>query len=210
MTNEKILKYQNKIFNQESKFNIYGQINMDELEKFKTKLSQYKITTNILFSDPNFYLDLKFIELDQSIGISEYICKEIVWINEHYDFIEQIRTIESDIKFLITKSYKFGLISNVQYKLVKKFFTLVKKIYETDTILKDLYVNSKKNKKINLTQLNFYFDILEIILLKIKQIEFFLYNKSTKIELLLENKNYINNIAKLKTTLELSMSEYDT
>ena len=146
---EKIIKYQKKILNYESEFNIFRQINKNELEKFQKKLNQYKITTNLLYTDMNFYSELKFIELAQPVGTNKYIYMDIIWIHEHYEFIESIRSVESDIKLLLVKSHKLGLITNIQFKLVKKIFKSINLIFESDTILRDFYtsVNGKNNIK---------------------------------------------------------------
>ena len=219
---EKIMKYQKKILNHESNFNEFKEINKSELEKFQTKLNYYKITTNLLYLDPNFYSELKFIELDHSIESDKYIYKEIIWIHEHYEYIEQIRSIELDIKLLLFKSHNIGLISNIQFRLAKKIYKSIDTIYKSDVILREFYskftkfdnsddenYNKTINKNINMNQLKkvhleFYFNLLEIIILKMYNLKK-IYKKSNKIDLLLENQDYLNNILTFKNLLEKSL-----
>lgn len=213
---EELIKYEKKILSHESKFNTFRQINKNELEKFQIKLNHYKITINLLLSDSNFYSELKFIELDQSVNINEYVYMDIIWTHEHYEFIEKIRSIEPDIKLLLAKSHKLGLITNVQFKLAKKIFKLINNIFESDSILKDFYVGFNKNNinknninnnityQANESHLEYFFNIIEIIILKMYNIEKII-NKENDINLLLYNFNYLNNISKLKKLLEKSL-----
>lgn len=202
---EKIIKYEKKILQYESKFNTFRQINKNELEKFQVKLNQYKIITDLLHSDMNFYSELKFIELDYSVSTGEYIYMDIIWIHEHYEFIESIRSIEPDIKSLLNKSHKLGLISNIQLKLAKKIFKSINLIFESDIILRDFYtcVNNKNNTicQISKSNLEFYFNIIEIIILKMYSIEKNNNDKLNNIDLLFLNSDYLNNIYKLKNLL---------
>lgn len=214
---EKIIKSEKKIFNHESNYNKFKKINKNELEKFHKELNHYKITTNLLFGDPNFYSELKFIELDQSVESSKYLYLETIWISEHYNFIEKTRSIESDIMLLLIESNKIGLISNVQFQLAKKIFNSIDMIYKSDKVLKDFYNDfyndfySNKNNKTKITKslnkshLEFFFNILEIIILKMYCIDKKLLKKSNKLELLLENQKYLNNISKFKNLLEKSL-----
>ena len=213
---EKITKYEKKILSYESKFNKFKKINKSELEKFNKELFHYKTMTKLLLTDPNFYSTLKFIELDKSDELVQYNFQEIIWIHEHYEHIEKIRSIESDIKLLLVESNKLGLISSVQFRLAKKILNFIDIIYKSDIILKDFYnefnndkINKIKNiKQLNQSHLDLFFNIIEIIILKIFNIEKELLNKSikstksTKIDLLLENKDYLNNISKFKNLLE--------
>jgi hypothetical protein len=82
------------------------------------------ITVRLLFDDYKFYSVIKYIVLDQSLEINQYIFNEIIWIHEHYEFIEQLREIEPDIKLLLEDSNNIGWISKIQYKLAKKFLKL--------------------------------------------------------------------------------------
>lgn len=207
---KKITKYEKNIFKYENNFSKFKKINKSELEKFQKELNQYKITTNLLFTDPNFYSDIKYIELDQSVEISKYAYESTLWIYEHYNFIDKIRSIELDIMILLIESNKIGLISNVQFRLTKKILNSIDSIYKSDIILRDLYIDSNKNNKyktsnqINQSHLDLFFNIIEIIILKIYNIDKKI-KKSNKIELLLENKDYLLNISKLKHLLEKSL-----
>jgi predicted membrane protein len=210
---EKITRYEKNIFEYEYDFNKFKKINTSELEKFQKELNQYKITTNLLFTDPNLYSDLKFIELDGSVEISKYLYEETIWICEHYNFIDKIRTIELDIMSLLLESNKIGLISNIQFRLAKKILNSIESIYKSDIILRDLYIdldknNDKKTKISNLlnqSNLDLFFNIIEIIILKMYNIDKKKLKKSNKIELLLENKDYLSNISKFKKLLEKSL-----
>ena len=162
----------------------------------------------------NFYSELKFIELDHSVSAStsisistnEYVYMDIIWTHEHYEFIESIRSVEPDIKSLLTKSHKLGLITNIQFKLAKKIFKSINLIFESDAILRDFYTsyNDKNNNIccISKVHLEYYFNIIEIIILKMYSIERSFNNKSNNINLLLKNANYLNDISKLKNLLE--------
>ena len=210
---EKITKYEKKILSYESNFNKFKKINKSELEKFNKELFHYKTMTKLLLTDPNFYSTLKFIELNQPDELIQYKFEEIIWIHEHYEHIEKIRSIESDIKLLLVESNKLGLISGVQFRLAKKILNFIDKIYKSDIILKDFYdefnndkINKIKNiKQLNQSHLDLFFNIIEIIILKIFNIEKELLKKSiksTKIDLLLENQDYLNNISKFKNSLK--------
>jgi hypothetical protein len=202
-------KNEKKILSIESKYNTYYPINKNQLEKFQIEWNNYKLTTNLLFSDPNFYSELKFIELDQSLNSDKYIYADIIWSHEHYEFIEKTRLVEQDIKSLLSKSYKFGLISQIQYKLAKKISKSINQIFESDTILKEFYFNSNNQNNqellVNKYYLEYYFNIIEIIILKMYQIEKNSNNKINNIDLLLSDSNYLNNIFKLKKSLEKSL-----
>lgn len=209
---EKQKKYEKKILSKESEYNTYNTYNPDDknqFEKFQIKLNQYKLSANLLFSDPNFYSELKFIELDQPINSYKNIYADIIWLHEHYEFIEKTRLVELDIKFLLAKSYKLGLISYVQYKLAKKISKSINQIFESESILKEFYSNSnnKENREylINKSSLEYYFNIIEIIMLKIYMIEKNSNDKINNIDLLLSDFNYLDNIFKLKKSLEKSL-----
>lgn len=207
MSNKKYKKYQKKISNYEFKFNICNEVNKNELEKFYKKFNIYKITTKILYKYPNYYSDIKFIDLGQPSNINEYIFNDIIWTHEHFEYIEEIRSIEYDIQILLFESYELGLISSIQFELAKKIYNLVCKIFELDIIVRDFFnvdINSNNNDENNLTfyQLEFYFNLIEIIILKMHYIEKKSDKKYNKIELLLDNSKYLNNIFKLKKSLE--------
>jgi hypothetical protein len=64
-SNKKLIKYQKKVYNLESKFKINVNSNIIELEKFYKKFNQYKYICKILFDYPNFYSIIKFIDINQ-------------------------------------------------------------------------------------------------------------------------------------------------
>jgi hypothetical protein len=195
--NKKIFNYQKKIINYESKFN-FIKVDYDELKKFYKKINNYKFICILLYNNPDFYIDIKYLQIDNYRELNEIVYLEIFWLNQHYEFIEEIRSIENDIKQLFQDAYKYGLITNIQYKLVKKIMMQILKIFELDKSLEKLY-GEKLNSEhyISKKEIEFYFDILEIILLKIYSSN----NSSNKIYNLCKNEKYTNLINKIKINL---------
>ena len=230
MTNN-LKNLQKKIIKIESRTNLIcknnfikkiNKINKYELDIFYKKFNQYKIITKIIFDYPYFYSELKSIQLDEDSNTNVNIYNQIIWIHEHYEFIENIRKTESDIEILLNKSYNSGLITFIQYKLSKKILKKIDLIYKSDIILYDFYhknnisneddlhyKNQFEHKKIfienNLinSQLDFFFDIIEIIFLQIYNImnKKIKYNKNYILENLSNNNKYFNKISKLKKYL---------
>ena len=60
---------------------------MNKYEFVKKKIENYKLTTNLLFANLEFYLDIKEIQLDFTRDINELTCLEVIWFNQHYEFI---------------------------------------------------------------------------------------------------------------------------
>jgi hypothetical protein len=211
---DEIIKCQQKILKYESAFNIMDQMKieqfdqLDQLEKFELKFNHYKITVLTLYSDPDFYSKLKFIELDQNMNNQMYGYMEIIWTHEHYEFIENIRTIESDIKLLLDESYKFGLITHIQFILSTKIFKFIRYIFESDVILKNFYTNHNLDglndfgNFITRSNLEFFFNIIGIIILEMYNQKKNYPDQLNKIDLLLENFDYLNLFGELKKSLE--------
>lgn len=204
MSKIKFKKYQKKLLNYELEYNLCEQINKYELVEFEKKLNQYKITTKLLFSYPNYYSQLKSIELNYLFSENEYIYKDIIWTHEHFEYIEEIRSIEKQIELLLIESLEFGFITKIQYKLAIQIFNSIFKIFESNEILKEFYINVKDNGyyniSIKLSHIDFFFNLIDIIILKINRTDKNINLK--KIELLLDNSKYLNNIYKLKKSLE--------
>lgn len=215
MNYKKIIKYQKKIFDYESDINLLKKCDIEEIKKFYKCFNQYKLTCKLIYSDPKIYSVLKFIELNQNICKNQYIFEEIIWDHEHYEFIEKIRLIENDLIALCKDSVKFNLITQIQYKIIKKIRPKINKIFESDTILLGLYqnqdlisqnVNNQNKNLITESELDFYFDIISIILLKMFSVGKL--NNLEKINKknifsLLDNQEYIDNVVKIKNSLEL-------
>lgn len=212
--NRKIVKYQKKIFELESE--IIGMLSLDtnKLEEFKKKFNKYKIICKLLYSNPDYYSLEKFIKVDNSLDRELVEFYENIWCNEHYEYIENIKNISHDIKILIKDSLKLGLISWIQYKAIKKLIQPVSNIFDKDIELKNFtqdYIPNQLNQ-ISEVQLNLYFDIIEIILLKIHNFNKNLLNlkKSSSPDIsilnILSTSSYLNTIKKIKINLENNIS----
>ena len=218
---KKLIKYQKKVFDFESKFNSIKNCNVIELENFYKSFCQYKITCKLLYTDPTIFSTIKLIELDKSVSIDQYVFNEIIWNHEHYEFIEKMRSIENDLILLIKDSVKFDLVTKIQYKLIKGISPKIYKIFESDSILIGLYMDldldldsdSDSNiyiqynlKLISKTELDFYFDIIEIILFKMfieSKKKNYLTSNTKNISDLLNNQSYTDNIIKIKNLLTI-------
>lgn len=202
--NKIIKNYKNKLASIESKYNIIQESNINELKEFVIKFNQYKFTFGILFSDKNFYEELRFIELPND---NNYNYQMEIWNNEHYFFMEDIRSIESDIKLLLKFACKNGIISAIQYELMKNIKPKIKNIFESEVILSSLYEHKNNFISISREESDFYFNIIEIIILNLqenkKKIRLNKNNdfNNSKINKLLFNKDYIDTIANIKNTL---------
>lgn len=194
--NNKIKKYQNKILKYESKYNLNNKINLSEFINFYKKFNHYKIICTSLYNDPKFYLNLQEIMINNYNNLNELTYLEIIWLNEHYELIEQIRSIESDIKIIIKKSIRLDLISNIQYKLIKILNSKIHKIFEQDITLQKLYNYEYNN--ITKNELDLYFNIIEIILLKILNNN---NNNYITIDSLLNNDKYSKFIDTIKNNM---------
>ena len=207
--NKIINKCEKNILNIEFNFESAKKFNSNSLDKFYQQFNNYVLVCKILLSEPQFYSTLKFILLDQSINCYEHSYQEIIWIHEHYNFIEELRFIENDIGELLLFAYDFGWISKIQYLLCKKIMYLVPNIFYSDSIFSNLYSNkiNKYNKLPTQNQLNYYFNIIEIIVLKMYWSNKIKTNKKKyKVETLLLDKQYIDSIDNLKNQLKLILN----
>ena len=147
---KKIIKYNKKIFKLESKFNLEYtyklKYNYDQITIFYQKFIKYKLLSTILFDDPCFYLLIKFIDLDKSTEINEYVYNEIICIHEHYCYIEKIRLIESELNLLLKYSLKNNWLTRIQYKLIKMITPKIIKIFESDKIFSNAFENEDEEE----------------------------------------------------------------
>ena len=167
----KILNYQKKILSIEQKYiqSFIPKINLNKFNEIIKKISNYNLVVKILYSNPDFFLELKYIQIDYFRKPNEVACLETLWNVEHYEYIESIKNVEFDIFQLIKFANKYNLISYVQSKYIKK---MIKKkinlIFESDKSFENFY-NPIPNIKliISETNLQLFFDLLDIIIIKI-------------------------------------------
>jgi len=116
------LNYQKKILSFEQKYILSSipKINLKIFDDIVKKISNYKLIVKILYSNQDFYLDLKYIQIDYFREPNEVACLETIWNVEHYEYIESIKNTELDIYHLIKFATKYNIMSYVQSKLAKK------------------------------------------------------------------------------------------
>lgn len=167
---KKITNYYKKLSDIEKKYfiNFVPTIDLDKYEQVKKKIVNYKFITNLLYSNPEFYFELKEIELDFTRSFNELSCQEIIWLNQHYEFIEEIKSSSAEITQLIKFAKKYQLISFVQYKLIKKILPKINAIFNYDKSMEHLY-SPKENLILYLTmdEIGLFYNILDIIIVKI-------------------------------------------
>jgi hypothetical protein len=208
-SNEKSSKYhyENKIHNIEQKYisntiNYIDYIEYIKLDEIQKKISNYKLIVSILYSNPEFYLDLKQIQIDYFRELNEVVYLEIIWNIEHYEYIEQIRTCENDIMILAKFANKYNLISFIQYHYVKKFLKKINNIFESDKSIQELYdIDYDILSNISKNSIELFFNIVDIILLKINLIKKS-HIKTYEILNIANNNKYTNLIGKIKSNLE--------
>lgn len=205
--NKKISKFEKKIMFKELNFELVKKFDIVELDKFYKQFRDYMLTCRLLFTNPSFYSTLKFIQLDQTLNKYELAYKEIIWIHEHYNYIEELRLVENDLNNLVILGYNFGFVSKIQFELVKKIIHIVPNIFYTDNVFVHLYPDKSNIKFPTQNQLDYYFDIIEIIILKMYICTKNKINKKKLcIEMLLEDNKYISLISKLKNKLKFDTS----
>ncbi len=201
----KILNYQKKILSIEQKYIMSSipQINLNILNDMIKKISNYILVVKILHSNPDFYSELKYIQIDYFRKPDEVVCLETIWNVEHYEYIESIKNVEFDILQLIKFATKYNLISYVQSKYIKKMIKeKINLIFESDKSLENFYIHRPGIKLIvSETDLKLFFDILDIVIIKINSF----CKSNTKITNVLNisnNLKYTNLINKIKLNLE--------
>ena len=205
--NKKTKKYYHEIFEIESNYKILNEINISELKKLYNKFNQYKYTVNLLYSYSDFYLDIKDIELsNKNIDPNLFLMMENIWYYEYYDFIYEIRSIEPILLLLMKDSYKYGFITKIQFELIKIIKPKIINIFESDIILKSLYDFDTKKTYPSEEEINYYFDIISIIIYKLFEYH---KNKSVcQIEQIISNKKYMNAIKKIKNIKKKRIIKY--
>ena len=200
----KFIDCQKKILFLEQNYilNIIRFIDYKKIDKIQKNISNYKLVIDILYSSPEFYYELKYILIDYSRDLNEVSYLEIIWDNEHYEYIEKIKTYENDILELIKFSNKYNLITYIQYIFVKKTLKKMNEIFESDKSISKLYeIKSNKTTSMTKKHLELFFDILDIILLKINLSKKTNYKISDIFDIS-TNYKYTNLIKKIKLNLE--------
>jgi len=204
---KKLNKYQKKILYLDHKYILktIKFIDYDKIDVIQKNIYNYKLIVNILYSNPEFYSELKYIQIDYSRKfneLNEVIFLEIIWEHEHYEYIEQIRTCENDIIELIIFANKYNIITYIQYKFVKKTLKKINEIFESDKSINKLYgIKQDIITIITKSHLELFFDIFDIILLKINLIKKTNY-KIFDIYDISNNYIYTNLIKKIKFNLK--------
>lgn len=201
----KILNYQKKIFSFEQKYILSSmpKINSKIFDDMIKKISNYKLIVKILYSSPDFYLDIKYIQIDYFREPNEVACLESIWNVEHYEYMETIKNTETDILQLIKFATKYNLMSYIQAKFVKKMIKKINLIFESDKSMENLYgIQPDIKLIISETDLELFFNILNIVFIKINV---HIYNTDLKLPNILDISNnikYSNLIKKIKLNLE--------
>ena len=201
----KIFNYQKKILSIEQKYirTLLPKIDLNILDGIIKKISNYILVVKILYSNPDFFLELKYILIDYFREENEVACLETIWNVEHYEYIESIKNVEFDIFQLIKFATKYNLISWIQSKYLKKMIKeKINLIFESDKSFENFYIHRSDIKLIvHEIDLELFFNMLDIIIIKIK----ILYKSNTQITDVLNisnNKKYSNSINKIKSNLK--------
>lgn len=171
----KILNYYKKKFVRETKH--LTNFDFDKYELIKKKFLDYKLSTNLIYTNPKFYLELKEIEFDFTRDFNELACLEIIWLTHHFEFVQEIKSTKNDICQLIKFAKKNKIISFIQYEYIKKILPKINKIFDYDKSMEKFYL-PKKNLKLYLTidEIKLFYDILDIVLIEIDKL-YLIYQK---------------------------------
>ena len=205
--NNKIIKREKIVLLKELDFEPAKKFDIEQLDKFYKKFNNYMLTCKLLFTNPSVYSILKFIQLDQTMNRYELAYHEIIWIHEHYNFIEELRLIENDFNDFVSYAYNFGWISKIQFKLVTKIMCEIPNIFHSDIVFSHLYSHNLDNKLPTQNQLDYYFNIIEIIILKMYQSTKNKNKKKYSIDELLLDDKYIRSINNLKNQLKSNLGQ---
>lgn len=212
LTDKKTLNYHKKIMIEETKYlkNFMPSIDLDKYEAVKKKIKNYKLITNLVYSNPKFYFELKEIELNYTCCLNELSCLEIIWLNQHYEFIEEIKSIQNEIIQLIKFAKKYQLISFIQYKYIKKILPKINTIFDYDKSMEHFYLPTKNLiLYLSIEEIELFYDILDIVIAKIDKICLKLnihHNNSVNLEKISSDYQYINLIKKIKYRLDKSIT----
>ena len=152
----------------------------------------------MLFNDPKYYVNIREICTNNNLEIE-------IWNNEHYEYINNFIGFNNILLNLIHESYKYDLISLIQYKLLKIIFKKIKNIWYSDVILSEMYpiINKKNNKKsISINELNYFTDMIDIIYYKLHLIRNTVYEEEIDENDILNDKKYLSYINNVKNFLE--------
>lgn len=133
------------------------------------KILNYKFVVKILYSNPDFCLDIKYIQIDYFRELNEVACLETLWNVEHYEYIESIKNTDLDIFQVIKFATKYNLMSYVQAKFIKKMIKeKINLLFESDKSMEKLYgIRPDTNLIISEKDLELFFNTLDIVFIKI-------------------------------------------
>lgn len=208
LSNSKLLIDQKELLVLETKHILKNipKIDWNKIDILKNKISNYKITINLLYTYPDFYYELKNTQLDFTRTSCEFDFLEIIWMKEHYEFMEKNKSISSDIFELIKFALKFNIVSHFQYKYMKKTLCKIDKIFEYDKCFEKLYQTKQDiSSIINSEEIDLFFDLLEIIIQRIDMMKKYI-KKKIKIKSnstnLTANNKYTKLIKKIKFNIQ--------
>ena len=194
--NQEIISLENSVLQYER--DIIIKYNITIPENFKELFNNYKLSIKMLFNDPKFYINIREICTNNNLEIE-------IWNNEHYEYINNFIGFNNILLNLIHESYKYDLISLIQYKLLKIIFKKIKNIWYSDVILSEMYpiINKKNNNKIiSLNELNYFIDMIDIIYYKLHLIKNTVYEQEINENDILNDKKYLSYINNVKNFLE--------
>ncbi len=128
----------------------------------------YKLTVELLYSNADFFLDLKNVQIDYSRKQIEIEYLETIWYVEHYEYIEKIKTFDVFIKKILKIAFDNNLIYLYHYEFMIKMIEKINLIFEHDKALENLYgltTNLDIKQILNKQQIQFFFDILNFIMI---------------------------------------------
>lgn len=206
--NKKTLNYHKKLMIEETKYlaNFIPVIDLDKYDVVKKKIINYKLITSLLYSNPKFYHELKEIELDFTRNFNELSYLEIIWLTQHYEYIEEIKSAQNEITQLIKFAKKYQLISFIQYKYIKKTLPKINIIFDYDKSMEHFYFPTE-NLILCLTmdEIELFYNIMDITIAKIDVIcskSNTHHNNSVNLSKISTNNKYINLIKKIKSKLD--------
>ena len=159
-------------------------------DNFNECFNHYKLSINLLFEDPSYYLIIRNICLD-----SDNQSDIDIWNSEHFDIIAKYIYFNSTIKLLIKNAFSIGIISVIQYKLLKYIQKKIINIWKTDMVLTLIYTNNLSLP--SQIEIKYFFDMIEIIYYKLLIINNINLEKTNPFEIL-NNQNYLKSISMIK------------
>jgi hypothetical protein len=196
---KKISKFQKKISNIESKYLLSPDCDLEVIKDFYKKFNNYKLNCYLLFNDSDFFYQIKDIQITSSDNKNIDSLNEIIWINEHYNLMQDTRSIEKDIKLMLKDCLKYGWLSSTQFNIIKKINPNIVKIFESDLVLGEFY--EQNPNQITKQELDLYFDIIKTVILLLYKYKNNKQSKNIKYYELTYNQEYINSIKEFKNYL---------